>query len=98
MRHIAAHSTRIGATQALGESGASLLDLMQDGGWKSPNMPVQYLRQLAIRRGGMAQWSRERQRLNPDGERHDEPARRDSLFRAENLEGATVGPSGLPGQ
>ena len=58
VRHIAAHSTRIGATQALGESGASLLDLMADGGWKSPHMPARYLRELAIRRGGMAQWSR----------------------------------------
>jgi integrase len=40
---IGAHSTRIGATHDLKLFGADTLDIMQDGGWKSPMMPKRYL-------------------------------------------------------
>jgi len=55
---IAAHSTRIGATHALAEAGTDVLQVQQDGGWKSPQMPATYLRGQRARSGGMAQWFR----------------------------------------
>lgn len=57
---IAAHSTRIGATHALAEAGTDVLQVQQDGGWKSPQMPATYLRGQRARSGGMAQWFRAR--------------------------------------
>jgi integrase len=60
IKTIAAHSTRIGATHALAEAGTDVLQVQQDGGWKSPQMPATYLRGQKARSGGMAQWFRER--------------------------------------
>jgi site-specific recombinase XerD len=60
IKSIAAHSTRIGATHALAEAGADVLQVQQDGGWKSPHMPATYLRGQKARSGGMAQWFRAR--------------------------------------
>jgi site-specific recombinase XerD len=57
---VAGHSTRIGATHALGESGASLPQLMRAGGWVSPQMPSLYLRESEVRTGAMATWSQGR--------------------------------------
>jgi len=57
---VAAHSTRIGATHALAEAGTDVLQVQQDGGWKSPQMPASYLRGQKARSGGMAQWFRAR--------------------------------------
>ena len=60
IKTIAAHSTRIGATHALAEAGTDVLQVQQDGGWKSPQMPATYLRGQRARSGGMAQWFRAR--------------------------------------
>lgn len=60
IKAIAAHSTRIGATHALAEAGTDVLQVQQDGGWKSPQMPAVYLRGQKARSGGMAQWFRAR--------------------------------------
>jgi integrase len=60
IKAIAAHSTRIGATHALAEAGTDVLQVQQDGGWKSPQMPAVYLRGQRARSGGMAQWFRAR--------------------------------------
>jgi len=60
VRRIAAQSIRIGATHALAESGVSVLEVMQEGGWKGPQMPARYLREVAVSSGGMARWSRVR--------------------------------------
>jgi len=57
---IGAHSTRIGATHDLKLFGADTLDIMQDGGWKSPLMPKRYLQGLESDRGSMARMSRAR--------------------------------------
>jgi integrase len=54
---IGAHSTRIGATHDLKLFGADTLDIMQDGGWKSPMMPKRYLQGLESDRGSMARMS-----------------------------------------
>jgi hypothetical protein len=59
---IGAHSTRIGATHDLKLFGADTLDIMQDGGWKSPLMPKRYLQGLETDRGSMARMSRARRR------------------------------------
>jgi integrase len=56
VKRIAGHSTRIGATHALAKSGASLLQVQQAGGWESPQMPAQYLREQEASDGAMAQW------------------------------------------
>lgn len=57
---IGAHSTRIGATHDLKLFGADTLDIMQEGGWKSPMMPKRYLQGLESDRGAMARMSRAR--------------------------------------
>lgn len=54
---IGAHSTRIGATHDLKLFGADTLDIMQEGGWKSPLMPKRYLQGLESDRGAMARMS-----------------------------------------
>lgn len=58
IERIAGHSTRIGATHELGRDGASLPELMLAGGWKSPQMPALYLRELAVSAGAMAKWAK----------------------------------------
>jgi hypothetical protein len=60
IKMVAAHSTRIGATHALAEAGTDVLQVQQDGGWKSPQMPASYLRGQKACSGGMAQWFRAR--------------------------------------
>lgn len=57
---IAGHSTRIGATHELGNSGYSLPQLMRAGGWISPQMPSTYLRESEVKSGAMASWSKAR--------------------------------------
>ena len=58
---IGGHSTRIGATHDLKiHGGADTLDIMQDGGWKSPLMPKRYLEGLASEAGAMARLARAR--------------------------------------
>lgn len=59
---IGGHSTRIGATHDLKKHGdADVLDIMHEGGWKSPEMPKRYLEGLASQEGAMARMSRARQ-------------------------------------
>jgi integrase len=68
IHRIGAHSTRIGATHDLKHFGADTLDIMQDGGWKSPMMPKRYLQGLESDRGSMARMShqqRSKQRREP---------------------------------
>ena len=36
------HSLRVGAAQSLAKHGASLVELMEEGRWKSPRMAVHY--------------------------------------------------------
>jgi integrase len=46
------HSTRVGATQDLTRSNASLAYIMQEGRWKSPAMPARYAaKELAAKAG-----------------------------------------------
>jgi integrase len=66
---IGAHSTRIGATHDLKLFGADTLDIMQDGGWKSPMMPKRYLQGLESDRGSMARMSLARRARRRDEDR-----------------------------
>jgi hypothetical protein len=49
---VASHSTRIGAVQDLLAGGASMMQVMQDGGWRKPEMPALYGCKLRVLRGG----------------------------------------------
>lgn len=60
IQRIAGHSTRIGATHDLKAFGADTLDIMHDGGWKSPMMPKRYLQGYASDEGAMARMARAR--------------------------------------
>ena len=51
---ISGHSCRIGAAIDLQEHGASLPEIMDAGGWRSPSMPARYTRQARADRSGMA--------------------------------------------
>lgn len=51
---VSGHSLRVGAAQSLVAAGASLVDLQQVGGWKSPDMPAHYARHLLPARGAVA--------------------------------------------
>jgi hypothetical protein len=57
---IAGHSTRIGATHALGQAGFSNVLIQHDGGWNSPQMVGTYTRERQVKVGAMAQWFRAR--------------------------------------
>ena len=52
---ISAHSTRVAAAQALALNGASTVQLMNEGGWKSAVMPARYSRHAETKKGAMAQ-------------------------------------------
>jgi hypothetical protein len=56
IKMVAAYSTRIGATHTLAEAGTDVLQIQQDGGWKSPQMPASYLRGQKARSGGTVLW------------------------------------------
>ena len=57
---IGAHSTRIGATHDLKVFGADALDIMHEGGWKSPMMPNRYRKGLESDEGAMARMTSNR--------------------------------------
>jgi integrase len=59
---ISGHSTRVGACQDLTAMGASLPEVMQAGGWKSPAMPARYGEHLVARRGAMAKLAAQQRR------------------------------------
>ena len=54
-KEISAHSTRVAAAQALALNGASTVQLMNEGGWKSAVMPARYSRHADTKKGAMAQ-------------------------------------------
>jgi integrase len=54
VKHISAHSTRVGATQDLAALDIDLAAMTQAGGWKSTRMPLQYAEKMNAARSGMA--------------------------------------------
>ena len=52
------HSPRIGMAQDLANGGATLVELMQAGRWRSPNMPALYIRKQAAERSAVAKFYR----------------------------------------
>ena len=58
------HSARVGMAQDLSADGASLVELMQAGRWKSSSMPALYTRSQAAGRGAVAKYHARRK--NPD--------------------------------
>jgi site-specific recombinase XerD len=50
---ISGHSLRVGMSQELVAKGATLLQVMSAGDWKSPEMPVRYAERLAAERGAV---------------------------------------------
>jgi integrase len=54
VKQISGHSCRVGAAQDLANSGMSLLEIMQSGGWTSTAMPARYIRKQAADESGMA--------------------------------------------
>ena len=51
---VAGHSFRVGSTRSLAADGASVAELQQAGGWKSPTTPGVYIRREAAARGPVA--------------------------------------------
>ena len=60
------HSLRVGSARELAASGASVAELQQAGGWRSPATPEVYIRREAAARGPMA---RRRYQVEKDPER-----------------------------
>lgn len=55
---LSGHSTRVGAAQDLRRSGASVLDLQAEGGWRDPRMPGRYTARIDAAHGAMARLAR----------------------------------------
>ena len=53
---VSGHSLRIGTAVALGQSGASLVDIQVAGRWKDPGMPAHYARAQFAERGAIARF------------------------------------------
>jgi len=51
---VSGHSLRVGSAQTLAADGASIAELQQAGGWKSPSTPGTYVRNEAAARGPVA--------------------------------------------
>ena len=51
---VAGHSLRVGSARALAAAGASIAELQQAGGWRSPATPAVYIRREAAARGPVA--------------------------------------------
>ena len=51
---IGGHSLRVGSARSLAADGASVAELQQAGGWKSPTTPGVYIRREAAARGPVA--------------------------------------------
>jgi integrase/recombinase XerD len=64
VKHLAAHSTRIGAAHDMAAAGIDLTSIMHSGGWNDPKMPRYYTRELAARESGMARMMKSR-KANP---------------------------------
>lgn len=50
------HSLRVGSLQSLKATGASMLDIQKEGGWKSPSMPAYYARHQDAGEGATAKY------------------------------------------
>ena len=48
------HSLRVGSARELAADGASLVELQQAGGWRSPTTPAVYVRRESATRGPVA--------------------------------------------
>ena len=48
---IGGHSLRVGSARELAADGASLVELQQAGGWRSPTTPAVYVRRESATRG-----------------------------------------------
>ena len=57
--NISGHSTRVGMTQDLVSSGASLIEIMNVGRWKSPQMPARYSEHLQASQSAVAKFYKE---------------------------------------
>ena len=51
---IGGHSLRVGSAREFAAAGASVAELQQAGGWKSPTTPGVYIRREAAARGPVA--------------------------------------------
>ena len=51
---IGGHSLRVGTARELAADGASLVELQQAGGWRSPTTPAVYVRRESATRGPVA--------------------------------------------
>ena len=51
---IGGHSLRVGSARELAADGASLVELQQAGGWRSPTTPAVYVRRESATRGPVA--------------------------------------------
>ena len=51
---VTGHSLRVGSAQSLAAGGATLVEMMIEGRWKSPTMPAHYARQQIAGKGAMA--------------------------------------------
>ncbi len=58
---VSGHSTRVGAAQDLRDSGMTLVELMNSGGWKDAKMPARYSRKQGAKRSGMAKMMKMKQ-------------------------------------
>ena len=55
------HSPRIGMAQDLARAGTGLVEMMVAGGWKSPNMPAYYIRNIEAGTGAVAKYYEDRE-------------------------------------
>jgi site-specific recombinase XerD len=62
------HSMRVGSAQDLLADGADLLQVMQAGGWRSPEMAARYGERILANRGGMAAMHARRKAKRKDEE------------------------------
>ena len=58
MGSFSGHSPRVGSAADLKASGASLLEVMQAGGWSSPKVAARYTEGEALAEGTMARYHR----------------------------------------
>ncbi len=90
VEQISGHSTRVGASQDLLESGMDIGAIMQSGGWKDAKMPVRYTQHQQAKRSGMAKMMHDKlegddghqrrpeKSSSSNGSRNDRPATKTS--------------------
>lgn len=80
------HSLRVGSARELAAAGASVAELQQAGGWRSPATPEVYIRHEAAARGPMAR----RRYQKKDPEREPPPHAPMPRFRPGDFGGGNV--------